>query len=453
MKDKVFYQCQSCGYQSAKWLGKCPDCKDWNTFLLQKESDFSSVLPKSFNNYEVIPPTPLSNLEQFHEPRIKSGIEEFDRVLGGGIVEGSMILVGGSPGIGKSTALLQIMDKVCSKGITGLYISGEESIIQLKMRASRLGLGSPNLYIVAETCYEHFLEHIEKLSPKIIVIDSIQTVFTTQIPGAPGSLSQVREIAGFLMMLAKQKNIPIFISGHVTKDGSIAGPKTLEHIVDTVLYFEGDEGNYYRILRTVKNRYGSTNEIGIFEMKEDGLSEVRNPSKIFLSDNSGKVSGSALVCSIEGTRPLIVELQALVTRSNFAVSQRVIKGIDGKRTSLLIAVLEKKMGLRLAGQDVFINVVGGVEIDEPASDLGAIMAIASSLKDKPLNPYTVFTGEAGLSGEIRSVSRIELRINEVEKLGYKKMILPESNLKNLSLNTKLNLVSVKTVKDALEAGF
>ena len=450
MKDKTFYECQSCGYQSSKWLGKCPDCKSWNSFVVQKETNFQTVLPKSFSSYEPVPPSSLSGIEVFQERRIKSEIEELDQVLGGGIVEGSTILIGGTPGIGKSTLLLQIMGKVCSKGITGLYISGEESITQLKMRASRLHLTSSNLYLVAETCYEYFLEHIEKINPRVIVVDSIQTVFTTQIPGAPGSLSQVREIAGFLMMLAKKKNLPVFISGHVTKEGSIAGPKTLEHIVDTVLYFEGDEGNYYRILRTVKNRYGSTNEIGIFEMKDDGLYEVKNPSKIFLSDCSGKASGSAIVCSIEGTRPMLVELQALVTRSSFAVPQRVIKGIDSKRTSLLIAVLEKKLGLRLASQDIFINVVGGVEIDEPASDLGTVVAIASSLKDKPLNPYTVFTGEIGLAGEIRSVSRIELRINEVEKLGYKKMVLPEANLKNISFNGKLDLIGVNSIKDAIE---
>jgi len=396
-------------------------------------------------------PLSLSEIKNDNAARIKSGIDEFDRVLGGGLVAGSTVLLGGTPGIGKSTILLQVLDKFSKAGITGLYVSGEESPSQLKLRAERLGLNPENLYILSENCYELIKEHIENLKPSVIVIDSIQTMYTGQLPSSPGSLAQLREVSGLLMFLAKSGGIPILITGHVTKEGNIAGPKVLEHIVDAVLYLEGDSGNYYRILRTAKNRFGSTNEIGIFEMREEGMNEVKNPSEIFLSERRETSPGSAVTCCIEGTRPLLVEIQALVSRSSFGIPQRITKGLNARRVSILTAVLEKKLGMRLSHEDIFVNVVGGAEIDDPSVDLGTVMAVISSFRDKAVKQETVFTGEVGLTGEIRSVSRVELRVNEAEKLGFKKIVVPAGNMKALQDKKSIKIIGVENIKDAIEA--
>lgn len=396
-------------------------------------------------------PLSLSEIKNDNAARIKSGIDEFDRVLGGGLVAGSTVLLGGTPGIGKSTILLQVLDKFSKAGISGLYVSGEESPSQLKLRAERLGLTPENLYILSENCYELIKEHIENLKPSVIVIDSIQTMYTGQLPSSPGSLAQLREVSGLLMFLAKSGGIPILITGHVTKEGNIAGPKVLEHIVDAVLYLEGDSGNYYRILRTAKNRFGSTNEIGIFEMREEGMNEVKNPSEIFLSERRETSPGSAVTCCIEGTRPLLVEIQALVSRSSFGIPQRITKGLNARRVSILTAVLEKKLGMRLSHEDIFVNVVGGAEIDDPSVDLGTVMAVISSFRDKAVKQETVFTGEVGLTGEIRSVSRVELRVNEAEKLGFKKIVVPAGNIKALQDKKSIKIIGVENIKDAIEA--
>ncbi|MBI5373914.1 MAG: DNA repair protein RadA [Candidatus Schekmanbacteria bacterium] len=451
MKERTVYQCQSCGYQSPKWLGKCPDCNEWNAFVMEKEVSVMRSAFKLPSLQEKSKPLSLSEIKNDNAARIKSGIDEFDRVLGGGLVAGSTVLLGGTPGIGKSTILLQVLDKFSKAGISGLYVSGEESPSQLKLRAERLGLTPENLYILSENCYELIKEHIENLKPSVIVIDSIQTMYTGQLPSSPGSLAQLREVSGLLMFLAKSGGIPILITGHVTKEGNIAGPKVLEHIVDAVLYLEGDSGNYYRILRTAKNRFGSTNEIGIFEMREEGMNEVKNPSEIFLSERRETSPGSAVTCCIEGTRPLLVEIQALVSRSSFGIPQRITKGLNARRVSILTAVLEKKLGMRLSHEDIFVNVVGGAEIDDPSVDLGTVMAVISSFRDKAVKQETVFTGEVGLTGEIRSVSRVELRVNEAEKLGFKKIVVPAGNIKALQDKKSIKIIGVENIKDAIEA--
>lgn len=449
MKEKKYYQCQSCGYQSAKWLGKCPDCSEWNSFVEEKEVGVRRATFKIPSSEGKTEPLALSEIKQNSEERTKTGISEFDRVLGGGIVAGSTVLLAGNPGIGKSTIILQVLGALSSTGIKTLYISGEESPSQIKLRAERLGIKNQNILILSENCYESIKDHIANLNPGAVVIDSIQTVYTSQLPSSPGSLSQLREVAGLLMFIAKSTGIPVVFTGHVTKDGSIAGPRVLEHIVDAVLYIEGDSGNYYRILRTAKNRFGSTNEIGIFEMREEGMIEVKNPSRVFLSDNSENVAGSAVICSIEGTRPLLLEVQALVTHSSFGIPQRVTKGLNARRTSILTAVLEKKIGMRLSQEDIFINIVGGAEIDDPSADLGTVMAIISSFRDKPVKKDSVFTGEVGLTGEIRTVSRIELQINEAEKLGFKRIFVPSSNMKSLKVKNSIKIIEVNNIKNAI----
>ena len=363
--------------------------------------------------------------------RLPTGISEFDRVLGGGLVAGSLVLIGGDPGIGKSTLLLQAMNHLAKAAGNVLYVSAEESARQIKLRGARMGVNAAELYILAETSLEKVLTHTQRLHPKVLVVDSIQTVFTSALESAPGSVSQVRETAGRLMMMAKGSGIPVFLVGHVTKDGAIAGPRVLEHLVDTVLYFEGDNGHPFRILRAVKNRFGSTNEIGVFEMKEGGLTEVKNPSELFLSERPLGVSGSVVVASLEGSRPLLVELQALVTASSLGVPRRTTIGVDHNRLSLLIAVLEKKVGLTLAGQDIFMNVAGGVKLNEPAADLGMITAVASSHLDRTVEPHTLLLGEVGLAGEVRGITQPEVRVKEAAKLGFSRCILPAGNLKQV----------------------
>lgn len=450
-KTNTIFSCQSCGYQAPKWLGKCPDCGSWNSFVeeaFQKER----TIKKGLELILPIPPVPICEIEVTDDHRMKVGIDEFDRVLGGGIVKGSLILIGGDPGIGKSTILLQAMEKTAGQGHTVLYVSGEESAKQTRMRGERLGVCSKKLYVAAETSLESILEEVKKLKPALLVIDSIQTVFTTEIDSAPGSISQVRECAGRLMQLSKGGGISTFLIGHVTKEGAIAGPRLLEHMVDTVIYFEGERGHSYRILRAVKNRYGSTNEIGVFEMTDSGLKEVPNPSEIFLAERPMNAAGSTVVTSLEGTRPILVELQALVSPTNFAVPRRTTIGVDHNRVSLLVAVLEKKAGLNLINQDIFVNVAGGVRIDEPAVDLGIITSIASSFLDKAVDPKTAVIGEIGLTGEVRGVSQADLRMGEAAKLGFTRCIVPSGN-KLSKRGYGVELIPVNSVREALEALF
>ncbi|MFN3479068.1 MAG: DNA repair protein RadA [Thermodesulfovibrionales bacterium] len=445
-KNKIQYQCQACGYISAKWLGKCPDCGGWNTMVEEmKIVSVRGLIKKAM-------PQPLSSITAGNEKRTTTGIREFDRVLGGGVVEGSVVLVGGDPGIGKSTLLIQAASNLRTKGNV-LYVSGEESPEQIKLRASRLQINSDDILLLPETNLEGIINAITDLNPSVVIIDSIQTIFTEEIPSAPGSVGQVRECAARLASFAKKTSTPLFIIGHVTKDGAIAGPRVLEHIVDTVLYFEGDRGHSYRILRTVKNRFGSTNEIGVFEMTEAGLIEINNPSGLFLSERPSDATGSVVVSSIEGTRPILVELQALVSPTTFGMPRRTCMGVDFNRVNLLIAVLEKVGGLHLGGMDVFVNVVGGLKIVEPAVDLGIVAAITSSFREIPFDPETVVFGEIGLSGEIRGVSQLDARLREAEKVGFKRVIMPETNLMRLNDTSALHTTGVRNIHEFLEVMF
>ena len=431
-------------------MGKCPDCQQWNTLI-------EETVPSSRGKAHRVGDTNakalrLDEINTQDEPRKQCGISELDRVLGGGIVAGSFTLIGGDPGIGKSTLLLQAVDQLSRNGST-LYVTGEESCLQVKMRAERLGVKPEHLFLLAETALEAILDKVREVQPDFLIIDSIQTMFTTQIESAPGSVSQVRECAGQLMQQAKNDNLPTFIVGHVTKDGSIAGPRVLEHMVDTVLYFEGDPGHPYRILRAVKNRFGSTNEIGVFQMSDRGLREVKNPSEIFLAERPEDAPGSIVIPSLEGSRPILVELQALVSSAPYGTARRTAMGIDHNRVSLLVAVLEKKVGMSLLSHDIFVNVAGGVKIDEPAADLGILAALASSHLNKSVPRRTVVFGEIGLAGEIRAVSQPELRIKEAARLGFERCLLPASNSKNIEAPSGLTLYPVQTAQDALEQLF
>lgn len=459
-KIKTVFQCQACGYTSPKWLGKCPDCGAWNSFSEEKQS---SKPLKSFATPDL---QPLSMIVGGKEKRVMIGINEFDRVLGGGLVDGAVILIGGDPGIGKSTLLLQAVAKIAedrsqkSENIqrdtdhgtrkTVLYVSGEESPEQIKLRAERLSIDSDNIMLLPETLIENIIRIAEDLKPSVLVVDSIQTVYTEELTSAPGSVGQIREAAAKLMFFAKRSKIPIFLIGHVTKEGAIAGPRVLEHIVDTVLYFEGDRGHPYRILRTIKNRFGSTNEIGVFEMTDEGLMEINNPSELFMSERPTDVSGSTVIASIEGTRPLLVEVQALVSPTTFGMPRRASMGVDFNRVNLLIAVLEKKAGMHLGGMDVFINIVGGLKIVEPAADIGIISAIASSFRESPIDAKTFLFGEIGLSGEVRAVAHAESRLKEAAKIGFKKAIIPKNNAERLKDNLGLNIIGVKDVENVIE---
>jgi len=451
MKTKSIFSCASCGYQSPKWLGRCPDCNSWNSFT---EEDYTAPASGSKERVSLYKDGPvlLKNVVARDEDRLKTNIRELDRVLGGGIVKGSVILIGGDPGVGKSTISLQVSNHLTKQGIGVLYVSGEESVVQTKLRAKRLGeSGSDNLYIVNQTDLSLIVEYIRKLKPQVVVIDSIQVIFDSAISSSAGSVSQVRECAGILTQLAKTTGTSIFIIGHVTKEGTLAGPRVLEHIVDTVLYFEGDRFAIYRILRAVKNRFGSTNEIGVFEMGSEGLKEVKNPSEIFLSERPSNVSGSIVTSILEGTRPLLVEIQSLVSRSSFGYARRRAQGFDFNRLSLLVAVLEKRMGLALEAEDIFINVAGGIKIEDPAADLAVCAVIASSFREQVVMPQAVVLGEVGLSGEIRSISQVLTRINEAEKLGFKHCILPKNSCKTLKLNkSDMEIIPVSTLKEALD---
>ncbi len=451
-KAKTIFVCQDCGHESPKWLGKCPGCGAWNTMVEEILPSAAAARPgisPGLSSGEK--PVAISTVEAEDAPRLSSGSAELDRVLGGGIVPGSFVLVGGDPGIGKSTILLQLASRIAETHGTVLYVSGEESTRQVRLRADRLGTLSDRLFVLAETNLETIEQHATHLSPVLLVVDSIQTVFRPDLPSAPGSVSQVREGAAQLLRLAKTRGIAVFIVGHVTKEGSLAGPRVLEHIVDTVLYFEGERHASFRVLRAVKNRFGSTNEIGLFEMRDLGLVEVTNASELFLSERPEGVAGSVVVPSMEGTRPLLVEVQALVSASTFVSPRRTADGIDLNRVQLLVAVLEKRVGLLLGNHDAYVKVAGGVKIAEPAVDLGLAVALASSYRDQPADPRTVVIGEVGLAGEVRAVSRVEQRLKEAEKMGFRRAVLPAANVKNLSAKFALQLIGVETVMEGLEA--
>ncbi|KOO40840.1 DNA repair protein RadA [Priestia koreensis] len=452
-KKKTKFTCQDCGYESAKWMGKCPGCGSWNSMVEEMEQVVKAGRRGAFSgatSTAVQKPQSITTIESTQEPRIYTKSPEFDRVLGGGIVRGSLVLIGGDPGIGKSTILLQTSAQLADNDHKVLYISGEESIKQTKLRADRLNIKSNNLFVHAETNLELISEIINEMDPEFVVVDSIQTIYHSDITSAPGSVSQVRECTAELMRIAKTKGIAVFIVGHVTKEGSIAGPRLLEHMVDTVLYFEGERHHTYRILRAVKNRFGSTNEIGIFEMKEAGLEEVANPSEIFLEERSQGAAGSIVVASMEGTRPVLVEIQALISPTSFGNPRRMATGIDHNRVPLLMAVLEKRVGMLLQNQDAYLKVAGGVRLDEPAIDLAIAVSIASSFRDVSSNPTDVVIGEVGLTGEVRRVSRIDQRVQEAAKLGFKRVILPERNLGGWKIPDGIEVVGVSTVSEALQ---
>lgn len=451
MKTKTLFVCQNCGNQSARWLGKCPGCESWNTLVEENVSVPARDMPSGITSNEK--PVRLSDVLTEDEKRLSIGLAEFDRVLGGGVVRGSVTLIGGDPGIGKSTLALQATAQLSAQGYKVLYVSGEESVKQTKLRADRLGTASANnLFIVSQVDLNIIFQYIQQVKPEVVVIDSIQVIYHPDLSSSPGSVAQVRECASMLTQLAKTQGIALFLIGHVTKDGMIAGPKVLEHVVDTVLYFEGERYTSYRILRTIKNRFGSTNELGVFEMSTNGLQEVANPSEIFLLERPKNASGSVVVPILEGTRPFLVEIQGLVSRTSFGIVRQKAQGFDANRLALLVAVLEKRLGLNLQDKDIFLNVVGGVKVMDPAADLAVVLAVASALLDKTIAYDTIVVGEVGLSSEVRSVAQILVRLNEASKLGFKHAIIPKTNM-NLRSEIKkiqLELIGVETVKEALD---
>ena len=447
-KEKVIYYCQSCGAESSKWMGQCPACKEWNTLVEEVVSSKKGA--RSVNRQEIkTKVTKLKDIETTKEERIRTKIGELDRVLGGGIVSGSMILVGGDPGIGKSTLLLQVCKHLADDGRKILYVSGEESLQQIKIRAERIGKFTDSLSLLCETNLDIIGEIVKREMPEIVVIDSIQTMYNENVASAPGSVSQVRESTGTLMQMAKGLGIAFFIIGHVTKEGVVAGPRVLEHMVDTVLYFEGDRHAAYRILRGVKNRFGSTNEIGVFEMRSAGLKEVENPSEFMLGGKPEGASGSVVACSMEGTRPILLEVQALVCHSNFGIPRRTAAGTDFNRVNLLMAVLEKRVGLQMGACDAYVNIAGGIKMNEPAIDLGIVLALVSSYKNRPIDEKTICFGEVGLSGEVRAVNMAEQRVLEAKKLGFSTCILPEVSKASMKEIEGIRLIGVKNVKDAI----
>lgn len=446
-KVKTIFVCSSCGYESPKWLGKCPACNEWNTFYEEKEQ---KSITQDGKTKEASKPRSLNTVEGKEAIRIETGYTELDRVLGGGLVKGSLVLVGGEPGIGKSTLILQLCNKLSNDGKV-LYVSGEESAEQVKLRSDRLSISSDNIMFLGETDIDNIENEITSMNPKLVVIDSIQTMYSSEITSAPGTVSQVREITSRIMRVCKENQITTIIIGHVTKDGNIAGPRVLEHMVDTVLYIEGERYFSYRIVRTVKNRFGSTNEVGMFEMRNEGMCEVTNPSSILISEGNEKYSGSVIICTIEGTRPLLIEVQALTTMSVYGIPKRMSSGVDFNKLALLIAVLEKRANLTLGNQDVYLNVVSGMRITEPAVDLGALVVVASSFKNISIPKDIVLIGEVGLTGEVRSVNLIEKRLKEVERLGFKRCIIPENNKKLLKDKYNLDIIGVRNINDALKA--
>ncbi len=451
-KERTVFVCQSCGIQSARWLGRCPDCQEWNTLVEERLAAAPQSGRRAPNDGPAGYPQPITELAPATERRYNCGIDELDRVLGGGVVPGSAVLIGGDPGIGMSTLVLQALAVLARRG-TALYVSGEESPQQLKMRADRLGVGEERLLVLAETTLELILQQARAVRPVVLAVDSIQTVFTEQLSSAPGSIGQVRESAAQLIQFAKRHELACVLVGHVTKEGAFAGPRVLEHMVDTVLYFEGERGHSFRILRAVKNRFGSTNEIGVFEMKENGLQPVANPSAMFLAERPVDVPGSVVVASMEGTRPILVELQALVSPTVLGTPRRTTLGLDHNRVALLVAILEKKMGLELGGHDIFLNVAGGVRLNEPAADLGAVVAVASSFLDRPIDPQTLLIGEVGLAGEVRAIGQTEARVWEGVKLGFRRCVLPENSRRQLPVIEGVELRGVQSLREAWDLLF
>ena len=451
-KVKSKYVCQNCGYENPKWLGKCPECLQWNTFVEEIEEKMTprqeSLVKQASRSTSR--PVSINSIAPKREERFSTSIPELDRVLGGGVIPGSLVLVGGDPGIGKSTLLLQVSNNVAETGKKVLYISGEESENQIKMRAKRLKISSDNLYIYTENNLAAIELQIAEVEPDMVIVDSIQTMISPEINSAPGTISQIKEGTSKFMKISKSKSISTFIVGHVTKEGALAGPKLLEHMVDTVLYFEGERYNTYRLLRAVKNRFGSTNELGVFEMKSDGLVELENPSKVLIAEKPNDVSGSVIVSTVEGTRSMLLELQALVAPTNFGYPRRTTTGVDNNRIALILAVLEKVIGMQVQSQDVFVNIIGGLRINEPSMDLGIALAIASSFRNIPVDASVVVTGEIGLTGELRTVSFIEKRIMECEKLGFKKMVIPKGNyLEEFKKDYRIELVPVYNLRQAI----
>jgi DNA repair protein RadA/Sms len=457
-RPSTVFVCQECGSQSPKWVGRCADCGAWNSFV-EERSQPEGDGPPAVHRYALAGAAASARLyaevEMEAHPRLTTGIDEFDRVLGGGVVPGSLVLLGGEPGIGKSTLLLQAAANVARTLGPVLYSSGEESEHQIKSRGERLAVGKAPLYLLAETCLERILEEIARLKPALVIVDSVQTIFSLKFQSAPGSVGQVREAATQLLFAAKGQNVPTFLVGHVTKDGSLAGPKALEHVVDTVLYFEGERRHAHRVVRAVKNRFGAVSELGVFEMTAGGLRPVANPSKLFLAERPTNVPGSAVLCSVEGSRPILVEVQALVSSSSYGTSRRMASGIDQQRLSLLLAVLEKRAGLNLMGDDVFVNVAGGVTVDEPASDLGVLAAIASSVRNRVVPPTTAMFGEVGLAGEVRGITQAALRVREATQMGFTRCIMPEANVQSdrPGPDAACELIGVRTIGEALDAAF
>jgi DNA repair protein RadA/Sms len=453
---RTVYACQQCGSQSRKWLGKCPDCGAWNSFVEERERPVGTnqtAISRAGLKLRDNRPVSFAEIETQADVREVTGIEEFDRVLGGGIVPGSLVLIGGAPGIGKSTLLMAVADKLSHVYGNVLYVSGEESERQIKLRGERLGLNPEQLFLLAETNLERIFDEVNRLNPQAVILDSIQTVFSEKIESAPGSVSQVREAAGQFLLLAKNLTIPVFLIGHITKEGAIAGPKALEHIVDTVLYFEGERYHNHRILRAAKNRFGAANELGIFEMTGQGLVGVPNPSELFLSERPLGVAGSAVIAAMEGTRPMLVEIQALVSSSKFGNGRRTTQGVEINRVALIVAMLEKRVGLLMSGDDIFVNLVGGMTLDEPAVDLGIVAAVVSSFRNIPLNPHTIVFGEVGLAGEVRAAAQANLRVREAARMGFKRAIVPTNNLGGIEPDDRLEVIGVRSVVEALEALF
>ncbi len=448
MKEKTIFVCQNCGYQSLKWLGRCPQCSEWNTMLeerLEEKDEKRGLISTS-------KPIQFTEIKKEEEGRIQTGLKEFDRVLGGGTVKGSLVLIGGEPGIGKSTLLLQIGNAFAMNGKKVLYVSGEESLSQIKMRGERIGIKVNSLFLLSETNLERIIEETENLKPDIFILDSIQTIFSSKFSSPPGTISQVREVANQVFYYAKSNLIPSFIIGHITKDGTLAGPKALEHIVDVVLFFEGDRNHQYRVLRVFKNRFGPVSELGVFEMKSEGLTPVPNPSSFFIEEKVSNEPGSVIFCTLKGSRPLLVEIQALISSSPFTGNpRRMTVGLDHFRTSMLLAIIEKRLGYSFSGDDIYLNVAGGLTIEEPASDLAVISAIVSSVKNKPLPPQTIVLGEVGLAGEIRSIIQLDIRLKEAFSLGFKKALVPMSNLSDSGKEKIIDGMEIYGAKNIREA--
>jgi len=448
-KSNTTFICQNCAYESRKWLGKCPECGEWNSLVEERVVTTKKGAGRNSFRLREARAVAYSGIESQDDVRIPSGVTEFDRVLGGGIVPGTLVLLGGDPGIGKSTLLLQVADKLSANDVSVLYVSGEESERQIKLRGERLGVKAPNLLLLPETNLENIFREIERVQPGAIVVDSIQTTFSSEIESAPGSVSQIREVAAQFLLLAKNRGIPVFLIGHVTKEGSIAGPRALEHIVDTVLYFEGERHHNHRIVRATKNRFGAANEVGVFEMTNSGLAPVANPSQMFLEERPVDAAGSVVTACMEGTRPVLVEIQALVSSSKYGTGRRMTQGADQNRVALLVAMLEKRIGMQLLGDDVFVNIAGGLEVDEPAVDLGLVTAIASSFRNQSIDPHTAVFGEVGLTGEVRGATQAPVRAREAQALGFNRIVMPASNTKGLERLLGTRVVGVRSVEDAL----